>query len=265
VPQKLNPNITPEQRAEATEKMRKWRLENPQKVKESLGRANDARVLKYQTQQDYRAKKIEAARKYREEHPEWVAESNERRKETGREYWRAYHEAHREKEREYMRQRRKDHPEIKEKRPPRGLDLARDEKQREYARERWRKRSDEEKQEHYAYCRKQYAKDIQKSREKLIVKTNRRRARKNSATGSYTVQQIAELFIKQGKKCAVCKTAISDKSGKTKFHIDHVIPLAKKGSNSIENLALLCPRCNHSKNAKDPYEWAQKKHGKLFF
>jgi hypothetical protein len=38
--------------------------------------------------------------------------------------------------------------------------------------------------------------------------------------------------------------------------IDHVIPKSRGGSNKIDNLVLACGKCNASKNARTPEEWA---------
>jgi hypothetical protein len=41
-----------------------------------------------------------------------------------------------------------------------------------------------------------------------------------------------------------------------RYHVDHVMPLSKDGLHDKDNIQLLCPKCNLSKAAKDPYEWA---------
>jgi 5-methylcytosine-specific restriction endonuclease McrA len=35
------------------------------------------------------------------------------------------------------------------------------------------------------------------------------------------------------------------------MHIDHIVPLAKGGKNELDNLQLLCGKCNLKKGAKD--------------
>lgn len=79
-----------------------------------------------------------------------------------------------------------------------------------------------------------------------------RRARKIGASGSHTAEQLLQLLERQHFKCAGCTTSIKDKR-----HIDHIMPLARGGSNDIRNLQWLCPVCNNKKHAKDPIAWAQ--------
>jgi 5-methylcytosine-specific restriction endonuclease McrA len=93
--------------------------------------------------------------------------------------------------------------------------------------------------------------------EKVRAATHKRRARKKNASGSHTGEQLIDLLKRQGHKCAGCFTSI-----KTKRHLDHVIPLARGGSNDISNLQWLCQPCNNSKHAKDPLVWAHE-HGRL--
>lgn len=88
----------------------------------------------------------------------------------------------------------------------------------------------------------------------LIVKAqkNRRRARLMAAEGRFTAEHIADLERLQRNRCAMCRCSILKK-----YHIDHIIPLSKGGSNWPRNLQLLCPTCNTRKHAKDPIEFAQ--------
>lgn len=81
-----------------------------------------------------------------------------------------------------------------------------------------------------------------------------RRARIVSAEGSHTPEDIRWLENTQKMRCACCSTKLSQG-----YHIDHIVPLARGGSNDRRNLQLLCPPCNLSKSHKDPIEWAQSK------
>lgn len=83
------------------------------------------------------------------------------------------------------------------------------------------------------------------------AKCAERRALK-MAGGSHTKEDIEEIMSMQGGKCAYCKSGISKK-----YHVDHIIPLSKGGSNQRSNLQCLCPSCNMRKSAKDPVDWAQ--------
>lgn len=118
------------------------------------------------------------------------------------------------------------------------------------------------------YRKSAYAKFKERHWESFLlqaaIQRHKRRALKKAAGGSFTAKEIAALYIKQGRKCATCKRRVSDKKGKRKYHIDHVTPLIKGGSNDIENIALLCQSCNNRKWAKDPDEFA-KIQGLLFF
>ena len=67
----------------------------------------------------------------------------------------------------------------------------------------------------------------------------RRSAIKNS-TGSFTKQEWRELLEKYGDKCLCC-------GSKEKITLDHITPLSKGGSNSIDNIQPLCSVCNRKK------------------
>lgn len=82
----------------------------------------------------------------------------------------------------------------------------------------------------------------------------KRKAIAKRAEGSHTGREISDLLVSQHGKCIGCLRSI--RSG---FHVDHIQPLSKGGSNWISNIQLLCARCNIEKSAADPVVWAQRK------
>ncbi len=52
-----------------------------------------------------------------------------------------------------------------------------------------------------------------------------------------------DVFKRDNYKCLICGTG----KEKTSLHIDHIIPISKRGTNNIENLQTLCAECNISK------------------
>lgn len=79
---------------------------------------------------------------------------------------------------------------------------------------------------------------------------NHRRARELQAEGTHTADDVALQMKSQRSKCWWCGIAVGDT-----YHVDHVRPLARGGSNGPENIVISCPHCNLSKGAKLPQEW----------
>ena len=77
-----------------------------------------------------------------------------------------------------------------------------------------------------------------------------RKARKLAAPGTHTADDVQEQHERQRGRCFWCHEKL------TEYHVDHVIPLAGGGGNGIENIVVSCPRCNLSKGAKHPTDWA---------
>lgn len=91
--------------------------------------------------------------------------------------------------------------------------------------------------------------------EKIRAYSARRRARKLDAPGSHSAEDIHLQYKSQRGKCWHCGKKVGDT-----YHVDHLIPLYKGGSNDARNIVISCPTCNSSKGAKMPHEW----NGRLF-
>jgi 5-methylcytosine-specific restriction endonuclease McrA len=73
-----------------------------------------------------------------------------------------------------------------------------------------------------------------------------RRAREKRAGGRLPKGVKEFLSLRQRQNCAICECYIEHGSGE----VDHIVPLAKGGSNELENVQLLCRTCNRSKGAR---------------
>lgn len=67
---------------------------------------------------------------------------------------------------------------------------------------------------------------------------------RNTDNKTITPEEIERALKAQNKKCVLCTQLLRD------FHIDHIIPLSKGGEHKIENIQLLCPKCNIKKRDK---------------
>lgn len=102
---------------------------------------------------------------------------------------------------------------------------------------------------------------LDETRARQCTKEATRRAVKRTCIGSYTEAEVIVLFGYQKGKCAYsgfkpkwCKTSITLKNCER----DHIMPLAKKGSNDIRNIQLLCGPCNAHKHATDPFVFVRR-------
>ena len=112
----------------------------------------------------------------------------------------------------------------------------------EHYREIGRKSRDKHAEERNTYQR-EYGKE---NRDKLTLFTNLRRARKLAAEGSHTDEEWQALKAFYDYKCLCCRKHEPE----IRLTRDHVIPLTKGGTDSIDNVQPLCARCNSKKNNK---------------
>ncbi len=80
-----------------------------------------------------------------------------------------------------------------------------------------------------------------------------RRGRVIGNGGSSTAKQAKDLLEKQKYKCVNCKCCLKNNIK----HFDHIIPVKLGGTSDINNMQWLCAKCNTSKHAKHPIDWAR--------
>jgi len=98
-----------------------------------------------------------------------------------------------------------------------------------------------------------YAARPEEYRAKCRAAAHRRRAIKSAVGGNHTASDIHRQGKIQHWLCWWC-----GKKCQTKYHVDHLIPLAQGGHNDPSNIVISCPSCNLSKHDKLPCEWAEK-------
>lgn len=95
-----------------------------------------------------------------------------------------------------------------------------------------------------AYFRQRWHSDAdfrERKNKQTTVKNHRRRAQKKQLRGRFTLAEWNALCARYGHKCLCCGR--SD----VKLTADHILPLSRGGSNSIDNIQCLCKTCNNRK------------------
>jgi len=88
------------------------------------------------------------------------------------------------------------------------------------------------------------------NKEKVRIQWKVRQARKRAASGAHTTKDIRELYELQHRRCGYCGISLFNE-----YHVDHIMPLSKNGSNDPENLMIACRDCNLSKRDRLFDEW----------
>lgn len=93
---------------------------------------------------------------------------------------------------------------------------------------------------------------LAKNPEKYRAQVNKRRALKIAAEGFYTGEDVQSQMARQKNRCYWCNVKLSQK-----YHVDHIVPLSRGGTNWPENLVIACVHCNEARGAKLPHEWPE--------
>ena len=80
-----------------------------------------------------------------------------------------------------------------------------------------------------------------------------RKALVRGADGTHTAADIARLFAQQEGRCFYCSDALAKG-----FHVDHMTPVSRGGSNAPDNLCCACQFCNLSKHDSTAAEFLVK-------
>lgn len=130
------------------------------------------------------------------------------------------------------------------------------EQQREYDQQRYRKPDNVAKREANKENRAEYMRDFSKKNRHIWreADSSRKASKRNSSSRQDRVAILAwyrEVNARPSNSCFWCKARI--KNGK--HHFDHITPLAKQGTHTLDNLCVSCAPCNMSKHDKTLPKW----------
>jgi hypothetical protein len=86
--------------------------------------------------------------------------------------------------------------------------------------------------------------------EEISEKNRRRYARSRGVTPELTVGEWSALLAAYGLRCAYCRKALG-----SRVTLDHMIPLSRGGTHSLDNIVPACLTCNSSKGRLTALEW----------
>lgn len=93
-------------------------------------------------------------------------------------------------------------------------------------------------------CRESVRRWVREHPEQVKALSARRRCRVEAA-GKLSASTVRDLYLESGGRCAWCGTSVH--SGRRGWHLDHIVPVSKGGTNARRNLAVTCPTCNPRK------------------
>ena len=191
----------------------------------------------------------EQKRRARERNKEW------RRKNRAKlaDDMRAWRKKNRDHHRRYVRQRYREKPptedqRIRQRKTSSQWAKSHPERTRKHS-EKWRESNPGKSAENTARWR---AAHPEKATESSRANARNRRAAKRGGNGKHTAVDISRIMEKQRGRCAYCQKRI-----RRSYHVDHIVPLSKRGSNRPSNIQLTCETCNLKKGARNPIDFAR--------
>lgn len=125
---------------------------------------------------------------------------------------------------------------------------------------RWRENNPEKAREAYSRWKLQNpekARAWKKNNPEAARAIVRNYRAKKRAGGAHSASDVERIRSAQKGRCAICRGKLG-----AKYHVDHIIPVSRGGSNLPRNLQILCQPCNLTKSGRDPIEFMRSK-GKL--
>lgn len=108
-------------------------------------------------------------------------------------------------------------------------------------------------QHRYDTAHKEEKKQYRQSPKAKMLRSafDHKRRMQEQSVNAVTAQDIEVQLGRQKNKCYWCHKKLD------KYHVDHVVPLSRDGSNSPENIVIACPTCNMRRRNKLPHEWSE--------
>jgi len=91
---------------------------------------------------------------------------------------------------------------------------------------------------------------ISRAKERVIFVNRKENFKDNSNRYSFTEYEKFSIASSHNYICAHCKTELEDRE----FDIDHIVPIANGGKNTVDNLQPLCKNCHKEKCKTEQYE-----------
>lgn len=91
---------------------------------------------------------------------------------------------------------------------------------------------------------------LRKTRLLGLARSANYRAANGPNEGNVLAEELLAKFREQKGCCAYCNEPLAHG-----WELDHVIPLSRGGTNTVDNVVFACPSCNRHKMTRTPEEW----------